>query len=179
MTSIALIGFMGSGKSTVGKMLARQLKKPFYDLDQEVINKVGMEIRDIFSKYGESYFREVESDVLSSLQVNNCIVATGGGIVESEDNQQILKSKYLTFWLKADFNTISNRLIGDKARPLWSQDRDKKMDLFNRRQLLYERSSNKVIDVNDLEIKETTDLILRYIYFYTRFYNSSQYDKKL
>ncbi|MGB4372095.1 MAG: shikimate kinase, partial [Halanaerobiales bacterium] len=92
---IALIGFMGSGKSSVGRELARRLAYSFIDTDQEIERKSRMTIPEIFKTYGEAYFRQLEEEVLVEIIENNkeMVLATGGGIILSESNRSILREK--------------------------------------------------------------------------------------
>ncbi len=80
--NIFLIGLMGSGKTSIGKVLAKNLKKSFLDIDNEIINKMNLTISEIFEKYGEIKFREMESEILHSLTIDkNAVISTGGGII--------------------------------------------------------------------------------------------------
>ncbi|WP_017187600.1 shikimate kinase [Alkalibacillus haloalkaliphilus] len=170
MTTIALIGFMGSGKSTIGQRLAHSMETPFIDTDDEIVNKVGMSIPEIFDHFGELYFRNVESEVLKSLSKQDCVVATGGGIIELDANRQTLKSDdFLTIWLDLPFDTVMNRIANDESRPLWNQDLEKRLNLFNNRQSLYDDSSHFSVKVDDQPVEDIVEEIKRYIYSYTTF----------
>ena len=109
---LILIGFMGSGKSTVGKLLAKKLNLNFYDLDVEIGKACDAEIKTIFKKFGERYFRELESKVLRKLIREDGILSTGGGTVMF--NEQYLKnSGAQIILLEADINSIDKRLNFD------------------------------------------------------------------
>lgn len=119
---IYLIGFMGAGKTVVGKHLARTLGYRFVDLDAEVERRAGMPIREIFAQLGEARFRELEtSELRASARADDTVVATGGGTVVSEENRAWIRRHGLSVWLDPSFETIVSRLgpDGQKDRPLF------------------------------------------------------------
>lgn len=121
---IYVIGFMGAGKTTVGRELARRLDVPFFDLDEMVEAAEGMSIKEIFAEKGEPHFRKRERDLLNSTQfLEHAVVATGGGTFTFEDNIQFIKGEGLSVYLSAPFALLRNR-ISDKAaeRPLFRDD---------------------------------------------------------
>lgn len=116
-TNIYLIGFMGSGKTTIGKLLADQMQRHFIDLDEEIKNYEKRSIPYIFETKGEDYFREIESKVLLQTQdIQLGIVSTGGGIISREINRKFLK-KQQTVYLEWDFGTLYERIENDPNRP--------------------------------------------------------------
>jgi shikimate kinase len=149
--NIILTGFMGSGKTTVGRKLSHKLCLRFIDIDVEVERYEGMSIKEIFEKKGESYFRVVESKVITKVsKMQNAIIATGGGSLLDPNSYQCLKNSGTIIWLKADLQTLLNR-ISDKAdRPLLS-DPDNIENLFYQRSLIYEKS-DIIIDTTSLSI---------------------------
>ncbi|MDQ0351006.1 shikimate kinase [Alkalibacillus filiformis] len=178
MTTFVLIGFMGSGKTTIGQYLAHSMEIPFVDTDDEIVNRVGMSIPKIFEHYGEPYFRKVESEVLKSFSKQSCVIATGGGIIELDANRQMLKNDdFLTIWLDTQFDTIMNRLTNDESRPLWNQNVEKRMSLFNSRQPLYDVTSHFSVKVDDRPVEDLVEEIKRYIYSYTTIETERQYDE--
>lgn len=92
MASILLIGFMGAGKTTIGKGLAQRLQKEYVDLDTKIEEHIQLSIAEYFHYYGEKSFRKVESDILRKLSNEDKIIATGGGIVQSAENRQFFKN---------------------------------------------------------------------------------------
>ncbi|MBE7705603.1 MAG: shikimate kinase [Cyanobacteria bacterium SIG29] len=117
--NISLIGMMGSGKSTIGELLANQLNINFVDTDELIIKREKVSINEIFSTKGETYFREVEANILSNVLDNdNQVISTGGGIVTVEKNMELLKGKSITFYLKADDKTLYERVKNSNNRPL-------------------------------------------------------------
>ena len=117
--NIYIVGFMGTGKSTVGKILSSKLKMQFVETDDVIEKKENMRITDIFSKKGEKYFRAIEKEVLKEISArDNLIVSCGGGLVIDENNVSIMKNTGVVVCLKADEKTIYERVKKDKSRPL-------------------------------------------------------------
>ena len=106
--NIVLIGMPGSGKSTVGRELAKRLNKKFIDIDAEIELSAGLEISEIFSKYGEDKFREIESQVVKKLSnERNAVIATGGGVIKRKENEMPLKLNGVVVWIKRDLELLS------------------------------------------------------------------------
>lgn len=148
--NIILIGFMGSGKTTVGHHIAKVLNKRFFDLDEMVTAKYGP-IANIFANEGETRFREYEAETMRAMPwSDDIVVATGGGAVVNLENAVFLRAKGHVIWLYADFNTITKRLNNDLARPLWSEDYEKMNMLFIRRNELYKRYADYKIENYEL-----------------------------
>ncbi|HZK34727.1 MAG TPA: shikimate kinase [Bacillota bacterium] len=139
--SIVLIGFMGTGKSTVGKTLSHITDLPFYDTDNLIECQEKTSIKNIFSKKGESYFRTLEVNVLkNALAGKQKILATGGGIVKDPANAKLIKSNSIAIALKTDLKTIINRLKSSAKRPLLPNDsfEETLTRLYNERVGLYD-----------------------------------------
>jgi shikimate kinase len=136
--NVILTGFMGTGKSSVGKLLAAQLNFTFRDLDALIVAQEGRSINSIFSSNGESYFRTVESTVLKQvLQKSSQVVSTGGGAVIMKDNRDLMRQFGVIINLVASPATILQRLQDDDERPLL---RDSK-SLAQIQKLLMEREA--------------------------------------
>jgi shikimate kinase len=117
--NIVLVGFMGTGKSTVGRFLAEKLGWDLVDTDYYIEKQEGMTIAELFTKRGENYFRAAETRSITEIMLkSNQIVATGGGAVLAEENRLILKSKGYVVALTASVETIIQRVGGDRNRPL-------------------------------------------------------------
>jgi shikimate kinase len=147
---VILTGFMGSGKSTVGELVAQKFHVPFYDIDQEVVNSTGMTIPDLFSREGESSFRQHEVDALRDAlnHERSSIISTGGGIITTEYGRQTLKQANAhVVWLEVDFETAKARVGEDPNRPLF-QDVKKAHELFRARQCHYRRTARFVVDAS-------------------------------
>jgi shikimate kinase len=117
--SIVLVGLMGAGKSTVGRRLASKLGLPFMDADHEIEAAAGMSIPDIFSVYGEDYFRDGERRVIARLlQEGPLVLATGGGAFMSEETRARVAQSGISVWLKADIDVLMRRVRKRTNRPL-------------------------------------------------------------
>jgi len=117
--NIVLTGFMGSGKSTVGRLLAEMLGMRVVDTDEEVERLAGMSIPEIFERYGEERFRELEHEVIRRVsELEGVVVVTGGGAVLNPENLALLRRKGVVFYLHAEPEVICERLRGDSSRPL-------------------------------------------------------------
>lgn len=117
--TIALVGLMGVGKSTVGRRLARRLNLPFADGDVEIEAAAAMTVSEIFARLGESAFREGETRVLKRLlQEPRMVLATGGGAVLNPDTRAALKARAVTVWMRADLETVAARVQRRDTRPL-------------------------------------------------------------
>ena len=119
MKNIVLIGFMGTGKTTTGKLLSSKLGYSFLDMDKEIAIASKMSIKDIFDKYGEAYFRSLETKLVQNItQKTNMIISTGGGIVKNPANLQQLAKNGLIIALSADIDTVLIRTGKRGVRPI-------------------------------------------------------------
>ncbi len=159
--TIALIGFMGSGKTSVGKSLAKKMGYDFIDLD-EVIEKItGTTITEIFKHKGETEFRKIEQDCLKQeISKTNVIIATGGGIVIHEENRNSLKENALTFWLYNSVETSVER-ANDGTRPLLNVDDpvEKASNLFQKRIPLYAATTDMLVNTEGKTVEQITKKI--------------------
>ncbi|HEX2254338.1 MAG TPA: shikimate kinase [Thermoanaerobaculia bacterium] len=146
---VFLTGFMGAGKTSVGRALAVRTGLPFADLDHEIEARSGRSIREIFEQDGEPEFRRLERDVLAELLRRpgweRCVVATGGGTVATEPGARLLRSAGVTVWLNPPFATIVERVgaLGKADRPLF-RDETQAWELYRRRLDAYRRCDLKV-----------------------------------
>ena len=119
MKNIVLIGFMGTGKTTVGRLLANRLGRPFIDSDKKIEYENNMTIREMFTVYGEAYFRQKERAVIAKLsRYNNAVIGTGGGVVLSTENMIRLKRNGVIIALTASVETILERTGRRNTRPI-------------------------------------------------------------
>lgn len=124
--TIALVGLMGAGKSTVGKRLADRLNRQFYDSDDEIEKAAGLSISDIFTLHGEAEFRRGERRVLERLlNEQPHVLATGGGAYLDPETRDLLREKAVTIWLNADLETLWRRVSRRSHRPLLKADNPK------------------------------------------------------
>ena len=148
-----LLGFMGAGKSTI----ARGLDPEFVDMDALLEDRLGMPIARFFEENGEAAFRQLEEEVLADLLKTEQVVSTGGGVVISPRNRALLKQNLDNIYLKADFETLYQRISADKdnQRPLFlNNSKEDLAAIFNERQTWYEEVASKVIDVSKLSPEE-------------------------
>ncbi|MFD1360688.1 shikimate kinase [Lentibacillus salinarum] len=136
MRTVYLIGFMGSGKSTVGELLHRKSGISYLDTDQMVVDQYG-DIASIFEKEGETQFRAYETEMLTRIPDKNYVVSTGGGIVEREENHTLMKQNGMIIHLDTSFDEITGRLGEDPTRPLWGQYDSDKYKLYIHRRNCY------------------------------------------
>lgn len=141
---IYLVGFMGSGKSTVGPLVAQKTGRPFYDLDKLIEEKKEMTISNIFESRGEQFFRELESQCLYEAQsLTPYVMALGGGAFQSEVNRKLLAKQGLTVWIKAPFDLIKERCSKKTHRPL-AKDPMRLKTLFDLRKKHYRTADIQV-----------------------------------
>ena len=148
-----LLGFMGAGKSTV----ARGLDPDFVDMDVVIEQDIGMPIADFFKVKGEAAFRKVESEILDDLVKTDLVISTGGGVVVSSRNRELLKKNADNIYLKADFETLYQRIASDKEnqRPLFlNNSKEALAAIFKERQAWYEEVASQVVDVATLSPEE-------------------------
>lgn len=162
MEAIYLIGFMGSGKTTVSQELSEKLEMAIFDTDREIVKLAGKSINQIFAIDGEEKFRVLESEVLHSMPLADAVVSTGGGIIGSEKNRLFLKEKMNVVFLNADFSTIMERLKDDDTRPLFSQDNMEVAEkLYNLRLPLYREAANIEVDASGKSVSIIADEIIQ------------------
>ena len=127
---VYLIGYMGAGKTTISKLLAKELHLPFYDTDQEIEKKEKRSVSEIFKKDGEFHFRMLETELLKNINQNS-IVSCGGGLPIHNNNIGIINSKGISIYLKASDNCLFNRLKNEKQnRPLIGNKTDEKLKVY-------------------------------------------------
>lgn len=159
---LTLIGFMGSGKSSVGRLLAEELSFTFVDMDDFIEEMTGRKIREIFREDGEEVFRKMETKALSTLLGldGSLVLATGGGVVTREENRNLLKKSDYIIYLRTGMETIKNRLKNDDSRPLLQgENRDGKIaHLFDERLATYENLFTHVVDTDSLSVLEVVEV---------------------
>lgn len=161
--NIILVGPMGSGKSTIGSIMAKKLNREFQDSDHFIEKKTGVDIARIFDIEGEQGFRDRESNALNGLlNEDNRIVATGGGSVMRKENQDLLRSRGYIIFLDTSINQQMQRLRRDKKRPLLQTEnpRERLQDLLEARRPVYLELADLVVKTDRrLARKLATDII--------------------
>ncbi len=168
---IILIGFMGVGKTTIGKNIADKLNTRFIDIDEAIEKREKKTIKEIFEVYGEEYFRKMENKLLSKLiNEDNIVISTGGGIVKTEENYNLLTNSDNVIFLDASVETIiknvSSTIEEINKRPLLKNSKDlyKTINtLLSERYEKYKNVSNININTDDKNIDEVVSQILVYI----------------
>lgn len=146
--NIVLTGFMGCGKTSVGKFLAQKIGFKVFDTDLYIKNETGLTVSNIFKIYGEKHFRVLEKVCIKNLSsLSKIIISTGGGAILDNDNVKSLKQNGKIFLLDANFSTIISRLNSDFSRPLF-KNKDSIKKLFYERKDKYIRTADFIIDAN-------------------------------
>ena len=163
--NIILIGLMGTGKTTVGRQLARKLRMEFYDSDRVIEERTGADIPLIFEKEGEQGFRDREQAIIDELtQKNNIILATGGGAILRPENRHHMISRGTVFYLKSSLKTLLERTSKDKNRPLLHADEPAE-SILNRllieRGPLYEETADYTIETANNSIHSVIQAIIK------------------
>ncbi len=144
---VYLCGFMGCGKSTVGKLLAKKLGKEFIDLDEYIEEREGMTIPEMFEQKGEAFFRERETAALSELPPSAGVVATGGGALLSEQNGTLARSLGTVVFIDCSFSICYDRIKDDPHRPIAASSTEQQLlERFEQRRPLYLAHSDITVD---------------------------------
>jgi shikimate kinase len=162
--NIFLVGPMGSGKSTIGRQLAKALKRPFFDSDKEIEKRTGVTISWIFEMEGEEGFRLREQQVIAELTAKQDIVlATGGGAVLKEENRSVLRSRGSVVYLCSSVEQLYRRTAKDKSRPLLQTDDPKKQiaTLLAKRDPLYKSVADVVVRTAKQSIHKTVSNVIK------------------
>lgn len=157
--NIYLIGFMGAGKTTIGKKLGQTISYRFLDLDDWIIVREGKSIPEIFNQHGEAAFRKMETDALKSCsEEQKLVIATGGGIVEKEENIEYMKKTGSVIFLDADFSSIYERIKTDPNRPLTKEGVDGLAKRYSNRLPLY-RQAHHIINTDGKTVDDVLEQI--------------------
>ena len=146
MKNIVLVGFMGSGKTTVGRLLAERTGMPLVDMDTLIEERAGKSINDIFAEDGEPHFRSLEREIVKELSARSeQVISTGGGIVLNPDNITDFEKSGLVVCLLVDAETVLDRVRHDNTRPLLAGDKEAKIiELLQSRKHLYESITHRI-----------------------------------
>jgi len=160
---LVLIGMMGSGKTTVGKVLANRLDRPFRDSDDDIEAQTGRTVREIFEEDGEAAFRVLESQVLSDALASTAplVIAAAGGVVLDPNNRRRLREGAFVVWLDADPNVLVIRVEEGDHRPLLTDDPDRVLrSLAEQRRPLYRETADAVLDIGMMAPDEVAERVL-------------------
>lgn len=153
---------MGCGKSALGRRLSYLLKMPYYDMDHEIVRQQGMTIPQIFEKYGEARFREIETEFLKNFRDEACIISTGGGVAINAENRKIMRRSGLVFFLDATFEDIYIRIQHDPNRPIVQSSTKEELEkLYHYRRKFYREAGH----IQVLTEGRTIRHILEYLVF--------------
>lgn len=164
--NIFIVGPMGSGKSTVGKIISDELFLTFHDTDEEIENRTGASIDWIFDLEGEEGFRKRETKILDELaQLNSIVLSTGGGIILSEENRDTLSSRGTVFYLATPISVQLERTSKDKDRPLLKNGDPETIleELHETREELYESVADYVVNTENLTSQEVAAEIIKLV----------------
>ena len=164
VSKIILVGMMGAGKTTIGKLLSNKLDYDFIDLDKIIEEKSGVKINTIFEIEGESGFRERELQVLNdSILKDKVIISTGGGIVTNEKSRtQLIKHNALIIYLKANHQTLCNRLKNDNSRPMLNVDNKEQVieRILEEREPYYQDLADMEVDTSKMKSIDVIKFII-------------------
>lgn len=162
--NIVLIGFMGSGKTSIGKRISLRMKWEFIDMDDFIEKREGMTINEIFKEKGEPYFRALERELCERFgEPKSKIIATGGGVIKSPENMASLKKGGVVIYLKSTPETIAYNLRNDDSRPLLRcEDKLGRIkQLLEEREPTYNKYADIIIDVSELNMEDTLNILTK------------------
>jgi len=160
--NIVFLGMMGSGKTTVGKLVSKKLNLNFFDTDEEIENKLDMKISKIFSEKGENFFRKFEEELtLELLKKKKTIIALGGGTFLNNKVRKEILNNHLTFWLKWDDKILLKRIKNSYKRPIAFNSTDHELlKLIKKRSNIYSKALYNV-NCNELNKTELVNKIIK------------------
>ena len=167
--NLVFIGFMGCGKTTLGKWISQNVGMAFYDTDEYLESKQNREINEIFATDGEKYFRDLETETIKEMneKFSDSVISVGGGLPLRKENRELLKNLGIVIYLRATEATLAKRLAYDTKRPLLagSDIRIKIHDLMMQRESIYEDIAQIIVDTDDKTYEqiynEIEDIIIR------------------
>lgn len=162
--NIVLIGYRGTGKSSVARILSKELGYPVLNMDDKVVEKAGMSIPEIVEKFGWDKFRDLESEIAEQVSnLDNYIIDTGGGVILRDKNVENLRRNSKVFWLKADIATIAERIKHGTHRPSLTDGKtfiDEVEEVITQRKEKYEKAADYIIDTSKLSPSDVAKKII-------------------
>lgn len=162
--NIVLIGYRGTGKSAVGRILAERLGWPLFSFDKAIVKMAGKSIPEIVQEKGWEHFRDLETEItLEYSRKDRCIFDTGGGCILRPQNVEALKRNGRLYWLKASVETIASRICGDDQRPSLTGGKsfvDEIAEVLAQREEKYRAASDEAIDTDGLSVEQVAERIL-------------------
>ena len=166
--NLVLIGFMGCGKTALGRWISQNVNMSFYDTDEYIVSKQNREIVDIFATDGETFFRDLETEAIKEMseKITDSVISVGGGLPLREENRELLKKLGIVVYLRATQDTLVKRLDNDTKRPLLAGKdiRGKINELMIQREHIYENAAQIIVDTDDRTLEkiynEIEDIIL-------------------
>ena len=163
MKNIVLIGFMGSGKTSMGRFLSRELDYDFFDTDKEMENVTGLKVHQIIKKYGKIRFASEERLIVKKLAVmSDTVIATGGSFIDNEDNIKALKDNSIFVFLDVDDDVIIDRLKRRKVRPFTEKGSLTELvpKIYGTRRPIYEKYADITVNTTEMTMEETAKEIM-------------------
>ncbi|MDR1693754.1 MAG: shikimate kinase [Lactobacillaceae bacterium] len=164
---VLLVGLMGSGKTSVGKRLAKKLQLPFIDGDQEIEKASGLSLVDVLKCFGEEEYRAGEQRVMKRLlQGSPCVLASGGGSFVAEQTRDLAKKKAITVWLKADVDVLYTRTAGRKHRPFLMESDDRlknKLEKYIQEEYPYYSEADIIVETKEELVDNTVNRVIEAI----------------
>lgn len=158
MKNLYLTGIMGCGKTTAGQRTAEILGAQFFDVDAEIEKEQKMPISEIFEKYDEAYFRNIESEVLQKLSnMRKAVISTGGGIILKKENVDLMKKTGSIIWIKRQIEMISE-CVDATVRPLLADNPDRLIEIYKAREPLYKTCADYVV-INENSVEEAAQAV--------------------
>lgn len=158
MRKIYLVGYMGSGKSAIGRRLSFYLKLPYYDMDHEIVRREQKTIPEIFEEFGEERFREIETEFLQEFRDEYCIISTGGGAAMNPENCKIMRETGLVLFLDATFPDIWKRIHKDRNRPIVQRSTKEELEmLYNERRKAYKKMTHITIRTENRTLRQIVE----------------------
>jgi len=162
--NLVLVGYRGTGKSTVGKLLADRLSMRYVSMDDEITKKADMSIPEIVAQSGWDKFRDLESELARELTgQDGLVIDTGGGVIERQENVRYLRANALVFWLRASVNTITSRIQGGTTRPALTSGKtflEEVADVLEIREPKYKAVAHHEITTDDREPSQIADSVI-------------------